>query len=841
MKPDTLKKILVIGTQHLDVAWLWKRVPHGEELMKMVFELAIHLVQNNPSARFIMSRSTPWGFQIIEDKYPYLFAQVQTAVADGTIELCGGQWVEPDNLIPSGESHLRQCLYGQLYYYTRFGKTATVAWNPDVFGHGNTLPQIFSTCGLDGYYFHRVQPKDETGKPIQQFVWEGPDGSQVLCFSGGWSKRPDEKVLDRLVQAADHGLPVDFVVAGAMSDRRMTIEEDWLVLPAQMREQYGLDECKWAGADDMLAEMKTYRDELPVITGDLGGYSLTGTYTSDQLTKRYNRKLENDLATAELVNTMALIQGRTYYSGLLSGAWRDLCVNQFHDIACGTSYRVVQEEAHALYHTIQVRADDALRMAHEDLAGDITTNSQRGVPVVVYNPLSCPRTDPVFVNVPGRAPVHVVSSDGDDIPTQPVSEKNRRTVVFIPRPVPACGHDVYFLRQAGSAELTHDPDLVLENEYVRVEVDISYGSITSLIDKRLGFEFVKAGTRANRIITYQDRNDYQSSPDHLWDPWLIQYTGATYDPHGAYTVYVKESGPVRKTICVERSMLIGANTPETVINQEISLYADSPLIEIRMRGDWQAEQACVKAEFDLAFQARTIACDMPYGVIERPSVYETTKVVGAEALEDRIKKGGERDEYDRPMQMWLDFSDGEKGLAFLNNGKYGYDSTDEQVRLTLMRGPAIRAGEVAGLGTFEFSYALLPHAGTWREAELPMLGYRFNRPLVACRTWSHSGTIGPRSSLFSLSDPSVMITAVKKAELSNSIILRLYESEGISKEVTLTSRRPVKRGVEVNGLEMTDESGGVKKATDHDLHVGMGPFEVKTVLLEIGDSERDSS
>jgi alpha-mannosidase len=118
-----------------------------------------------------------------------------------------------------------------------------------------------------------------------------------------------------------------------------------------------------------------------------------------------------------------------------------------------------------------------------------------------------------------------------------------------------------------------------------------------------------------------------------------------------------------------------------VINQGISLYADSPLIHIRTYGDWLAEQACLKTEFDLAFQAQTIVCDMPYGVMERPSVYSTTKVVGAETVADRVKRGSERDEPDRPMQMWLDFSD----------------------------------GEVAGLGPFEFSYALLPHAGTWRE------------------------------------------------------------------------------------------------------------------------------
>jgi alpha-mannosidase len=120
------------------------------------------------------------------------------------------------------------------------------------------------------------------------------------------------------------------------------------------------------------------------------------------------------------------------------------------------------------------------------------------------------------------------------------------------------------------------------------------------------------------------------------------------------------------------------------------------MLHFETYGNWQARQVMVKAEFDFSFVADGVVSDMPYGVIERDSRIVVDTETGEEAAEDGTQVGAQRQEPDRPMQKWLDFSDGEKGVAILNNGKYGYDSTPTGVRLSLMRAPFVRDGEIAG-------------------------------------------------------------------------------------------------------------------------------------------------
>ena len=835
MKPNTLKKLYIIATQHLDVAWLWDRIPQGEQLQKMVFEIALELAEKNPEAKFVMSRSTAWGFYIVEKNHPELFARVRKAVLRGEIEPSGGQWVEPDNIIPSGESHIRQCLYGQGYFQSRFGRTATVAWNPDVFGHGNTLPQIFKKSGLDGYYFHRMIPRDENDREIYQFVWEAPDGSQVLCFTSNWKRAPNTNAVDQvLAGTARAGFPADVIVTGSNSDRRITLQGDWLTLPKEMEEHYGFEECRWASSNDMLREMDTYRESLPVLKGDLGGYMFTGTYSSDQITKRYNRKLENELAIAELMNTWSYAAGGVYYGGPLTQAWRDLCLNQFHDIICGTSYKSVQDEAHELYRDIEKRVVEMEGYAHDELSSSFKTDDHDGVPYLIYNATSTERSDPVCIDLHGWDSAKILSAGGTEIESQIIEDDGKRKVLFIPQPVPPCGVSVYYLQKASSRTSSTDDSLVLENEYVRVAFDSSYGSITSIYDKKHDIEYISPGTRANRITTYEDKNEYAHSPDHRWDPWFIKLSGATYDPSGAYSVFVKDSGKVRKTIRVERSMQICPNTPETSYTLEISLYANSPMIHVRMFGDWQAEQACMKAEFDLSFKADHVVCDMPYGTITRPSEYRKNTSVGREAAEeDRVEKGSQRDEPDRPMQMWIDFSDGEKGIAFLNNGKYGYDSGESKIGLTLMRAPFIRAGEVAGLGKFDFSYGLLIHRGEWSKAGIPEKAYTFNRELLALPSWPHDGDLVSGISFLSTDTPSVLVAAVKKAEVGGDVIVRLYESSGKDSEVALTSLYRIVSAEIVNAVEMEMQSGMIERVSSHKIRLSIAAHEFITIGMTL--------
>ena len=628
----------------------------------------------------------------------------------------------------------------------------------------------------------------------------------------------------------------------------MTITSDWLDLPARMKERFALAECRWASSVDMLDELRRCRDMLPVVRGELGGYMYTGTYTSDQITKRFNRRLENLLAVAELTDVWAEREAGICHADMLGEAWRNLCLNQFHDIICGTCYRSAQEEAHALYREIDHTAATVVRHALEALCSRIRTDEQPGVPIVVLNDAPLPLTAPVTVRAavlrgddngddngaaadgelpPG--PVSIVTAEGRTMPTMRTEEGVR----FLPEPVPAYGYRVFYVVAADHEQRDRDDEIVLENEFLRVEFDISYGSIASCYDKRTGTEYVKPGGRFNRVVAYEDRNDYPHSPDHRWDPWYIRMTGEEYDPHGAYTVSVLCNGAAGKTIRVTRSFRAGDSRHDAVIVQDISLAPGSPLVRIDTHGDWQAARAIVKAEFDLAFPVETVTCDMPYGVAERPAGIESARSVGAEGAEDRVAEGSLRDEPDRPMQMWIDVANSEAGLAVLNNGKYGYDSTADRIRLSLMRAPLINEGEIAGLGPFEFSYALLPHTGRWTDAGVPEHAVSFNRDPLVIRTWAHPGRLPSQTSLFTVSDPRVHLSAVKRAETSSAVVLRLYESSGHASTVLVESRYPLQRAWETNALELPEGARELPVRDRSCIEVSIGGHELSTLVLEM--------
>jgi alpha-mannosidase len=837
--------IRIIATQHLDVAYLWPRHPDGEDLMRQCFERAIEMIEADPHARFVFSRSTAWSFHIIEQQHPTLFEQIKRYVGLGRIELCGGQWVEPDNIIPDGETLVRQSLYGQGYFQSRFGQTATVGWNPDAFAHGHTLPQILRLSGLEGYYFHRCQPLDERGNGVTQFIWEGLDGSRLYAFSGKWRGKPDAGELAACIREMERtGLPMDFVATGANSDRRVTMEVDWMPALAHAREETGIPLADWAHAGDVVEDMRSYRDRLPTIKGELG-FQFTGTYTSEGRIKRCTRRTEALLADAEKASACASLLGYPYPQQALSEAWRDLCVNTFHDIVCGTCYQHVHEEALALFQDVEARGKRLQEQALRFIAAQVETRTPEpasgGSSLLVFNTLSWARRGPVFLTPPASTvadieAVEVVGGDGTIIASQVVMrEDGSQGVVFVPPDdLPGLSYARFHVR-TGAPSVTDapDPSFRLENEYLLADVDPETGALDRLFDKRTGTELLAPRSKGNRLVFREDRSALPN-----YEPWYIGYTGKVLDTGHVEHVRMVEDGPVRSCIRAVRRAQLDPELPLTEIVQEIVLYHDLPYLVFQTRGNWQARRALLKTEFDLSFSCSRVACEMPYGVAERaPHLGHTAFLIRRDSAgEDGMEAGTTTQEPDRPMQRWLDFSDGTRGVAFVNNGKYGYDASGNQVRISLMRAPIHRDGEPIGLGPFAFSYALLAHEGDWREAGLPRHGYAFNHELVSLFANVHAGLSLEVKSAYRVEDPGVLITAIKQREAGGGIVLRLYESLERPVVTRLTSMRAVASVQQCDLLEAPlPGDSRCQQLSAHAVEVTLRPFEIVTVALQHAD------
>ncbi|MFC1525388.1 glycoside hydrolase family 38 C-terminal domain-containing protein [Candidatus Latescibacterota bacterium] len=841
--------IHVIATQHLDVAYLWKRHPEGEDLMRQCFARALEMMDAHPEVDFVFSRSTAWSFAVLEDIDPQLFGRVRQAVADGRLELCGGQWVEPDNILPDGESLVRQSLYGQHYYWNTFDRHARVSWNPDAFAHGHTLPQLFRQAGLEAYYFHRCVPVDTDGQLVDQFLWEGLDGSRVLVLAGHWRGRPDASVLDETAaDLARSGHSVGFIATGANSDRRVTMETDWVPLLPRQEEGW---EARWATSEQLVDALRPHLSSLPVITGELG-WQFTGTYTTEGRIKRRNRRLEALLDTGERLWAWVAAYGGQYPADALRDVRRELCVNQFHDIVCGTCYHFVHEEAFELYDRIEHDGRSLVTDGMGEAARCLGGNPGNGDgSLLLYNPLGQPHHSPVFV--PGGGDASAVTIDGHIVPTQAVAEGEG--LVFVPPPVPSLGFSAVELGPGISAgaktpratdgqgpavavlpgvgPVMPGRSLSLENEWLQADIDPRTGELVRLRDRTQEKEMLAPDTRGNRLVFYGDRTPLES-----YEPWYIGYTGEVLDG-GTVEVELLEDGPVRSRVRTRRRVQLHPDQPETVLIQDILLYRELPWLIFEARGEWWADGVLLKAEFDLAFPFEEVAADMPYGVAMRPPHLDHTAFrLGRDAAgEDGLAAGTEIEEPDRPMHKWLDVSDGARGLAFLNDGRYGYDADGQRVRLSLMRAPRHRDGELLGVGPFEpFSYALYPHAGDWRAASLPRLGLAYNYPLVSTPV----GAGAARSeSLFDVHPDNVLLTTIKRAESGNELVLRLYESTGEACTARITSSIALRGAREANLLEDPCGNGESLLRGSQEIEVAMGAFEVKTLLLTLRTADTD--
>lgn len=831
--------------------------------MRQCFERAVAMIEAHPEIPFIFSRSTAWSFHIVEQQCPALFKKVKHYVQQGRIALCGGQWVEPDHMIPGGEALVRQAALGQWYFLEKFGKTARVCWAIDNFAHAGSLPQILRKAGLDGYYLSRCLPMDAHGQPRRQFRWRGQDGSELLAFKLQNLETLDDAAIRTLVRERDaDGLPALLIKANDMyADRRVIMHPDWVPQPGRIAAEPDLPDCRWSAPDDILDDMTHYRDQLPVAEGELG-FEYTGTYTTDGRYKRKNRLLENLLPDAEKVACWAALHGFPYPAAQLKQAWADLCLNHFHDLSCGSSFGEVLDEADRLNTEIENRAtwvrDQALAFLCDRMHAEPHPQDIPGDRMAVFNLLSFEHTAAARIPKADAAPVHYVDASGAPVPSQAIEAPDGGRFDVILHTSRGLGVHLY-QRLPGALTDTPEPPIAsgngLENAFVRVEIDPLTGDIVRLLDKVQQTEYLTADGRGNRLELLREAN---LSPHPAWctmEPWWIMYTGERLASPFTVDVRLRETGPVRGCIRVSRRGALHPDLPETVIVQDIVLYRHSPLLHFETHGAWHAERLMLKARFDLPFTATRVDADAPYGVAERrlpqhlDNRVSQTVGVGEEWKADADLPP----EPDRPMQTWLDVGNGTQGLLVLNNGKYGYDADTGQVGISLMRAPNMRPWrkDILGLGPFAFSYAVMPHAGDWRAINAPQQGQTFNhetlvRPvqsgvddLAGCQWWDlrDSAPLPIDRQLLTLRDPGVQATALKRAEDGDGLILRLVECLGDAHTVDLDFNRLIE-SVEVTDLlerPLQAASAPVIRA-GKTLEIHLSAHEIKTLRLRLNHS-----
>ena len=833
------------GNSHIDAAWLWPWT-ESVDVVKRTFSTALQLMNEYPNYTFTQSAAqyNAW----LADKYPQINDQIKQRIKEGRWEIVGGMWVEPDLNMPDGESTARSLLIGKRWYKQEYGVDVRIGWNPDSFGYNWQLPQIYKKSGVDYFVTQKMEWNDTDKLPhyFKLFWWESPDGSKVLTY---FPHDYANNNLDPVRLSADlaqarkitPGLTemMDLYGIGdhgggptrAMLDEGDHWASDENVVP---KYQYGTAQSFFSSVEKELAPSSPEWDYKsiaqgyhvpPAVAGEVSIPTWKdemyfeyhrGVMTTQANHKRNMRESSEWALDAEKYASLAWLDGKPYPGAELTEAWKKITFNQFHDLAAGSGIGVIYRDAQRDYDQVRWATNEISASAMKTVVAHIDTSTAQGVPVLVFNSLGWERSGLVTVSVQLPDPAQsasVLDSENRVVPSQILSSDpttHTFKLLISAQHVPSLGYEVLHVIP-GSRTFASDlkvDGLTLENSFLRVTVDKTTGCITSLYDKKTSFESLASGACGNELQLFRDTpKEYDA-----WniDPGTLDRPPLRLDT--ADSVELVEHGPLTASIRVTH------HTQNSKFVQQIVLHAGSDQVDVVNDIDWHETHELLKAAFPLAASSPMATYEIPYGTIDRP----TTR-----------NNSWEKAQFEVPALRWADLGDGRHGFSLINESKYGYDGLGNVLRLSLLRAPVWPDPE-ADRGHHHFSYALYPHAGDWKEALTVRHGYEFNYHLDAMQVGSHLGALPARHSFVAVTPDNVVLTAMKKAEDSNSLIFHLYEWAGKSGVIELSVPPGATGAVETNLMEQPE--GSPLTVSGNKVSVPVKPYEIVAVRVDYSPS-----
>ncbi len=838
------------GHAHIDMNWLWPW-PETVNVSHDTFLTADKLMEEFPEFRFSQSQAST--YIAMEEYCPEVFQKIRKRVKSGQWEVTASMWVEGEKNFVSGESLCRHLLYTREYMKDKLGlepEDVKIDWSPDTFGHAHTLPAILQRGGVSRYYFHRAGPG------YWLFKWRSPDGSEITAFQdkdrrayNGQIDPPDMAAM--LVDFAKETGLKDYLYVYGVGDhgggptrqdlRKAREVSKWPIFPT----------VKLSTTDAFFTAVEKANAKLPIIDRDLN-FVFEGCYTSQSRVKRANRIGEIIIPEAE---TAALVAGSIakmpYPADMVTKSWRDVLFNHFHDILPGSGIHATYDYSEGLFQGVQAAAGAITTRAMRVLASKVNTASAAqcrqttfggglgdglgaGVgdaslpgglttynvgalcaePVLVYNHKAWPRTETVYAKVWNKEladdRVLVRDSDGNQEKGQVVDRGNYWghkyiTVAFEAKDVPALGYKVYAVDSSpspvpgeGAKIVSLVPERmttmvselgdagVMENEFLRVEVDSASGAIVHLIDKATGFDYVPEGEFLGVLEGYQEAPNGMSA-------WRIGQIKEAEQLIDGGRLEITQRGPNRVAVKCTRKY----KSSDIVVG--IGLNAGSRMVDFNVWVKWleigtpETGTPMLRAAFPVNVIDGTATYEIPFGSQQRP-----------------------QGEQEIPALKWADCSDAEHGLTLVNNSKYGHSCNQDTLRLTLLRS-SYSPDPLPEVAEHEISFAVIPHEGSCDVIASTRAGEQFNSPLAIVSATVQKGELSAEKSFVEVLTPNVFISTVKKAERSNAVVIRMFESEG--KKTTAKIRvsgivKPGAKAVETDVLERPLAKNGAKMEGD---------------------------
>jgi alpha-mannosidase len=825
---EAVKTITVhlVGHTHIDMDWMWT----WEDTVHCIrrdFKAVTDIMDDYPEVRFTNSQIPT--YEVAKDLDPTVFEKVKQRVAEGRWEVAAATYVENDLNMADGESVARQILYAADWSQENLGKKSRVFWAPDTFGHPGNMPQLARLGEFDCYFHWRCNPGGHDNWPAR--VWEGEDGSSIPAFSEGYggvlyAHGMIGNVLNYLDKGFDNVLHIWGMGdhGGALSRRQLEIVNSY-------RDRPLMPTFRFSTMAEFFAAISQEKDKFPRNTGET--WSLfEGCFTTHARIKQYNRRCETALLTAEALAALAGLDRREP----LREAWKKMLFNQFHDIFDGAA-------VHDAYINAYARAESSIKAANKISAeaaggaGRLVVGDKAGAAITLINPLGFERSQIVRANLP-RAIKGLVDDAGRAIPVQRLGNET----LFAAEKVPAFSTRTFAFAPAAADPV---PPIAIreDDKFFRVETATAIiqlsklsGAIGAYFDKSLGRgrELVPYGYPKNLTHDPTTRQDLAMNVFTVLDEapntmsaWLVNDILREEHLLRGAKVTLEDNGPVFARFRVRHAFR------KSAIDQQILIFNQFPRVDFDTTVDWRERGnrdigiPQLKVSFNAALTAARARFEGPFFITERRA-----------------------DGLDQPSQKFVDISgedrDGKPlGFTLLNDSKYGFDALGGRLRMTLLRNPYAPDPETDN-GVHTFRYAFLPHGGGVSNAELMRQGMAYNRPMAAIRT---NGEAATGDAFLRVDHDAIVITALRQAEHSDALLLRLFETSGKPVEATIATRETYAAAggaEEVNFLENPiappSPAGAAPCAgvTGNTIRASFRPYEVKTLLLRRDATDRVS-
>jgi alpha-mannosidase len=801
-------RLALIGHSHVDIAYHW-RIRQG--LRKNARTAAVQLALMDRHPELCYCHSQPYLYEQLQRHWPELYARVKRRIRSGRWEVVGALYVECDCNVPSGESLIRQFLLGKRFFLREFGLDVDTCWLPDVFGNSWIMPQILARSGIRYFVSNKMSTWNDTNRfPHTNFLWRGVDGTEVAAcvpatHFNSWLA-PDQVLAnwEGFAEKLEVGESMKMIGFG---DGGGGLTREILEHARRLGAFPGLPRTRMITAGQYLEEAFADRSKLAVWDDELYLEMHRGVTTTKAELKRLNRRCELAAREAEMFSCLAGRLARRAEKARLTDAWKQVLVCQFHDILPGSHTQPVGREAVETYRSALAEFESIKAAALEAISRHVATHEQQGAPWVVFNSLAWPHSGVAELPVPDDRPRAAFAADGRALPCQAARtpEGEHRLLVAM-RDVPPVGHDVLYVRDGPSeAEAPlRATDRQLENNFLRVELDRD-GQVVRLLDKRSGRDVLPAGQKANVLQLFEDKPG-------VYDAWDIvsHFESRRYALPPAEATKRVEAGPVRAVVACRRAFL------DSRMVQRICLYRDLPRVDFQTWVDWRERNKLLKVAFPVDVLARQATFDLSYGSIQRPTHRNTSW--------DQAK-------FEVCCHKWIDLSQADCGVSLLNDCKYGCDVKGSVMRLSLLRG-SIRPDPDSDLGEHAFTYSLLPHAGSWREAGTVRAAYELNCPLTAVRATRHRGELPARRAMVTLEahGNGVHLGALKPAEDGRDVVVRLIEQHGGRCRAAVTFDQPLRQVQECDLLERPLRRLRRRK---HSFTTPLAPFEIRSFLVRL--------